>query len=161
MALVVNGVTIPTNVANAITVNGVDIKSVYHNGVIIWQQALSTLTGWSGQSVDDSMSNIGIRTSGMLFNAHSVQGDGAWITTNGDGTFTGSSSNPYWTIVSSGNNIKESGSTSWVTYNYSTETFSGENNAGALGITSGGGGIRTYYVGATENIYYTPYIYLT
>ena len=40
MPLVVNGVTIPTNVANALMVNGVSVTQVIANGVQVWLQNL-------------------------------------------------------------------------------------------------------------------------
>jgi|688.fasta_scaffold06971_9 hypothetical protein len=42
MPLVVNGVTIPENVANALMVNGVSITQVIANGTLVWAKVVAT-----------------------------------------------------------------------------------------------------------------------
>ena len=44
MPLIFNGVTIPENVANAFTFNGVDITQVFFNNASIWLQNLIPIT---------------------------------------------------------------------------------------------------------------------
>lgn len=50
MALVFNGVTIPTNVANALSFNGTNITKVIADGVTVWTQNLFK-GQWSGSSI--------------------------------------------------------------------------------------------------------------
>ena len=45
MPLVVNGVTIPQNVANALMVNGISVTQVIANGVAVWSQILGAAVG--------------------------------------------------------------------------------------------------------------------
>ena len=93
MPLVVNGVTIPTDVANALNVNGSNITAVYANGISVWEQQLFAAQ-WSGDSLAVSGSYVaGVSVSGNLFRHRYSSIYGAWITTNSNGTFTSTSSN--------------------------------------------------------------------
>lgn len=127
MPLVFNGVTIPENVANALTVNGADIHDVYFNGVQVWHQSLINITGWSG---DSFYNTYGVDTSGLLWRANS---DGAWISTSQLGVFIGNSNSwnsssfvePIY-ITTSGSQFMYG--TNWVTFEPSLESFSGVTN---------------------------------
>lgn len=91
MALIFNGTTIPSNVANALIYNGTSITKVVFNSTIVWAQS-SFQAKWSGSSTSsDSYGYFTISTSGNLFRYVNRYHAGAWITTNMDGTFTGNS----------------------------------------------------------------------
>lgn len=141
MPLYANGTLIPENVANALTVNGVNITQVIANGVAVWTQSLSNITGWSGNSI---VSDLGFDSSGMLFRAAGSTASGAWITTNADGTFTGSSTATYpvsksWSITTSGSNLKASANATWVNFNLTTEVLSGGDLFPGLTFRTSGG----------------------
>jgi hypothetical protein len=106
MPLVVNGVTIPTNVANVLGVNGVNIQNVYCNGVHVWHQSLAFLIptysggfnygGWAGSwylNQGGAGHMYGIRYSGNLLAwAHNSSAysavDQGWISVNGIGQYS-------------------------------------------------------------------------
>jgi hypothetical protein len=120
MSLIVNGITIPTNVANVLKVNGTSVTSVIVNTTQVWIQSLVTalIAGWSGSSL---ASTIGIQTSG--FNYRSVafnQYIGPWQTVSNIGIFSGSSFFQSTSgIETSGNLLRYSGGggteSGWVT----------------------------------------------
>lgn len=89
MPLQFNGVTIPENVANALTVNGIDIKDVYFNGVQVWHQSLFAGV-WSGSSIQNNSN--GIETSGSAYR-YKVSTDkyGPWVYLSPSGLGTGES----------------------------------------------------------------------
>jgi hypothetical protein len=84
MPLVVNGVTIPQNVANALMVKGVSIKQVIANGMAVWSQSLLNAI-WSGDSVAGF---IAFLVSGNLFRGSMSNVASPWNVANSDGTFT-------------------------------------------------------------------------
>lgn len=92
MAIIFNGTTIPENVANALSFNGVNITDVFFNGVQVWDQLLFNAL-WSGDSlVDVSGQIVGIDTSGSLHRQIVYQFGGPaaatpWGTVNSNGTF--------------------------------------------------------------------------
>ena len=96
MPLVFNGVTIPENVANALSFNGVDITDVFFNGVQVWNQALFNAT-WSGNSLD-SINNFGIQTSGNLCRISYNTVWGAWISADSSGLLSGTSQTDFFGI---------------------------------------------------------------
>jgi hypothetical protein len=153
MPLVVNGTTIPQNVANALMVNGVSVKQVIANGVTVWSLALGPTVGWSGDSIETNVYNQGLDTSGFLFRACNFAQYGAWNTANGDGTFTGTSICPNLGYYSSGNTIGlGSYSTGVVTYASSNKSFTGGsqgtgttqglNSSGIFRLETSGGLLR-------------------
>ena len=103
MPLVVNGVTIPENVANALMVNGVSVTQVIANGVAVWTQSLN-LT-WSGDSLS---AGYGLTVSSNLFRHNNPSSSGIWLTANLNGTFSGGTSTatavPSTNLVTYGNN---------------------------------------------------------
>jgi hypothetical protein len=143
MPLVVNGTTIPTNVANALMVNGVNITQVIANGVNVWTQQLSLSVGWSGSSIVIDSSNvrhIGLQTSGFSYRVAWYADDwfdmsGAWQSVSPAGIFSGNSTsgNPNYVIQVSGNNIRvnvgNAVSSTWVTL-ATNGTFSGYSTSG-------------------------------
>lgn len=54
MPIVVNGTTIPENVANALNVNGTNITSVVCDGVTVWTQSLIVREPASGEYYDSA-----------------------------------------------------------------------------------------------------------
>jgi len=80
MPLIFNGVTIPEDVANALTFNGFDITDVFFNGVQVWDQVLYSGI-WSGNSysVYGGLTQ-GIEVSGNLARMYTSSiGSGNWI----------------------------------------------------------------------------------
>ena len=90
MALIFNGTTVPTNVANALTYNGTSVTMVVFNSTTVWTQSLFQAK-WSGNSQSGGTYFFTISTSGNLLRYVSKNKTGAWITTNLNGTFTGNS----------------------------------------------------------------------
>lgn len=88
MALIFNGTTVPTNVANALIYNGTSITNVVFNSTTVWTQSLFQAQ-WSGSS--QSSGYFTMSTSGNLLRYVTPHYTGAWITTNMNGTFTGNS----------------------------------------------------------------------
>lgn len=123
MPLVFNGVTIPENVANALTMNGADIHDVYFNGVNVWHQSLCKVcSGWSGNSLADG--KYGLDSSGTNWRMRIGTTYGAYITTSNLGIFTGNSSAAGWAFNTSGSLFKLNTS-EWITYNPDIKQFSG------------------------------------
>lgn len=90
MPLIYNGTTVPTNVANTLNYNGSNVTAVIFNGTTVWTQSLFNAK-WSGNST--FYTNFGFTVSNNLFRVMlPTSRYGAWITTNTNGTFTGSSS---------------------------------------------------------------------
>ena len=173
MPLVMNGTTIPENVANAFSFNGVNITQVVYNGVAVWKKSLNLL--WSGNSlaaVGNATVN-GFRTSNNLIRWEWGNGYvGAWITANANGTFTGDSIplSSYEALRGSSNTLK------WFTQmgavgglvTYLNKAFTGSSVIAAYGscdefgctyqnIDTSGGLMRWRY-GSTVG---APYISLT
>lgn len=105
MALTIDGVLIPEDHANALTVNGSDVTAVWADGVQVWAQQLFAAQ-WSGDSYLEYNYNSyvydwsGINVSGGMFRAAAVKRaiymaleySSTWIITNIDGTFSASDS---------------------------------------------------------------------
>jgi hypothetical protein len=89
MPLVVNGTTIPTNVANALMVNGVSITQVIANGVAVWTQSLFSAT-WSGNSIfTTGYSTYGFLASGNLIRVVSTTSYTPYLSVSTSGVFSG------------------------------------------------------------------------
>ena len=144
MPLVVNGTTIPTNVANSLMVNGVNITQVIANGVAVWTQQLGLSIGWSGNSIMntwDASNDMGIETSGLNYRYYYFSGGrnyhGSWQSVSPSGIFSGDSlytdaSGSYGLSVSA-NNIRTVGyyssyAPTWTTL-AANGTFSGSSTA--------------------------------
>jgi hypothetical protein len=127
MALIIDGVTIPENVANAITCDGVDIHQVIIDGVVVWTQSLGPTVGWSGDSIVAFFGDTGIKTSGVLFQSVVITSLGAWIPISGGVTDANESTvfTPYRMYIAASNNVLTSTSGSAITWNAATKTFSG------------------------------------
>ena len=167
MPLVVNGTTIPTNVANALMVNGVSITKVVANGVAVWNQSLFNGV-WSG-TVDITKNHISISGSsyriGVIGSYNSGVFYGGWITVVspsniGSGTSSVTPGTQY--AVSNTKGFSVSGlliASIWgttygpwgVSFSPSTLTFSGHSSAsssqtpgtfGFVGIESSGNMLR-------------------
>ena len=135
MALSFNGTTLATNL-DAVMFNGTAVSKVMFNGTEVWAKAVSL--NWSGNSLISS--NTGIEVSGNLFRARFFSGQGAWITAQANGTFTGDSTadsgsyNQYITLSTSGNLVRiamgweDAGA--WVTYTAATKKFTGASQSG-------------------------------
>lgn len=149
MALNFNGTTLATNI-DAVVFNGTAVSKVMFNGVEVWAKAVSL--NWSGNSLISGI-NTGIEVSGNLFRARRFSWQGAWITAQANGTFTGDS-----TATSNGNGISLSVSGNlvrvamvgvspgaWVTYTLANKAFTGTSQSG-----------RSYngYSGYTNHYYY-------
>jgi hypothetical protein len=132
MPLVVNGVTIPQNVANALMVNGVNITQVIANGVAVWTQSLEpVIAGWTGNmfQTGPAYGTRGLQVSGLNCRAYSEGAYvGAWIVSSANG------------ILQSGVSLDESGlrmefigpnliksnySSGYVVYDRYTQAFTG------------------------------------
>lgn len=93
MPLVMNGVIIPENVANAFYFNGVNITDVFMNGVQVWNQSLFSAL-WSGSSYGTYNGTYGLQTSGSQFRSYdSYNGVGVWLTVSLSGFPNGTTNN--------------------------------------------------------------------
>lgn len=151
MPLVFNGVTIPENVANAFSFNGVDITDVYFNGVQVWHQSLGPTVGWSGDSFYTYSVVQGISVSGFSFRFRIGDGYGAWLTVTSSGLPAGlsvaSSGMQTRGIESYSSNLWRhyytySQSSTYISYNPSTKVFTGTSLYTLMGFTTSGGLIR-------------------
>lgn len=91
MPLVMNGTTIPENVASVFSFNGVNITQVFHNGVQVWAQRL-VIGVWSGSSAINYKS--GLVTSGSNYRLQigtATTYYGNWLTLSSIGLGVGSS----------------------------------------------------------------------
>ena len=94
MSLVMNGVEIPENVANAFSFNGVNITDIFFNGVQVWNQSLfagvfsgdSTITFNGAWSTVDTSGNLIRHDSGY----RSSFGQTGFASLGADGNFTSS-----------------------------------------------------------------------
>ena len=150
MSLTANGVLIPEDAANALTVNGVDITEVWANGVSVWQQQLFAAQ-WSGNSLTPD--SRGMQVSGSSFRVMNDSSTvGAWLSANINGTFQNGQSITFIGLHSGGNQSTAVNGikTSWFTQNYySTDQiyFSIANGftgscTGTLAIETSGGLMR-------------------
>lgn len=174
MSIVVNGTTIPENVANALNVNGTNITSVVCNGVTVWTQSLFNAT-WSGSSISSSIV-FGIEASGSSWRCKYGTLYGAWSSVTLSGTFTANSFYyvPYgYGIEVSGNLMKvgEQFDGAWVTFTLSTKQFTGNSDGYSIDsesgqyshelLTTSGGLIRGGAQAWGSAYYYGQYISLT
>lgn len=171
MSIVVNGTTIPENVANALNVNGTNITSVVCNGTTVWTQSLNL--NWSGSSINAW--GYGIETSGSNYAYKVGSNYGSWQSVGIDGIFSGNSTISTAQGIQgfsvSGSNIRtvfvNKYSSTWASYSLVLKSFSGSSLARVIveGIadycldTSGGLIRYRYTVDGTEVS--GPYISLT
>lgn len=152
MALVFNGVTIPTNVANALKFNGANITKVIFNGVQVWLQSLA-LT-WSGDSIatlSPMTTAAGLDSNGNLWRWYTTTVSGAWQSVAlATGYFSGDSigekgGDMNLGIDSSSNLMRAkvwqdaygSGNYgNWVTYTVGTKSWSGASDKTTFGYAS-------------------------
>lgn len=176
MPIVVNGTTIPENVANALNVNGVNITSVVCDGVPVWAQNLFNAT-WSGNSfVNPAGTTLGVEASGSNYRFKMYTQYGAFKQANSNGTFSGNSTYSVFGgvegIVVSSNLIgviSGSNRTGWATFDLATKAFSGnsyaytQGDADTLALQTSGGLLRFSYTWSSYNgvTYNAPYISLT
>ena len=133
MAINFNGTTLATNI-NAVVFNGTAVTKVMFNGTEVWAKMANL--AWSGNSL--IYGNRGIEVSGNLFRAVSSGAQGAWITAQSNGTFTGDSSteDAYqgMSLSVSGNLVrtKMAGEPAgaWVTYTLANKAFTGTSQSG-------------------------------
>jgi len=181
MAIVVNGITIPTNVANALNVNGTNITSVICNGTTVWAQSLN-LT-WSGSSLQTTyFTSSGLSCSGSSYMYDgmnvAIATSGGWQSVSSSGVFSGNSigtqGNGYQLGFSvSGNLIKAYGqgaTSNWVTYTLASKQFSGssyslidmgEGENEVITLETSGGLIRFGAALSNVALKYGPWISLT
>ena len=181
MALIMNGTTIPTNVANVLKYNGTNITTLIFNGTTVWAQSLFNAK-WSGNSIINA---AGIEVSNNLFRLVYEAYKGAWITATTSGTFTGGPSlvNNQLEISVSSNLMrvlakdpvtgKAGAYGNWVTFTLATATFTGSSlsyqsatdyygatNSWSISVETSGGLLR-YGHGFSKTIgYWGPYISL-
>ena len=142
MAINFNGTTLATNI-DAVVFNGTAVTKVMFNGTEVWAKMVNL--AWSGNSLISG--NRGIEVSGNLFRAVSSGAQGAWITAQSNGTFTGDSSTEGayqgMSLSVSGNlvRIKFSGEPAgaWVTYTVANKAFTG------VSLSGWGYGNSNYY----------------
>ena len=133
MAINFNGTTLATNI-DAVVFNGTAVTKVMFNGTEVWAKAVSL--NWSGNSLISGPT--GIEVSGNLFRARHFSGQGAWITAQSNGTFTGDSSTEGvyqgMSLSVSGNlvriKMRDSAAGTWVTYTIANKAFTGESISG-------------------------------
>lgn len=172
MPIVVNGTTIPENVANSLNVNGTNITSVVCDGITVWTQSLFNAT-WSGG--DSTAFQYILSTSGSLarLSGNSIWTTGGWVSVNTDGTFTAGTSestangftNTLYFGTSAGlpNQLRIRFKNSYLApalVSFSINGgFSGESIAnsgtGIMGLQTSGGLIRMYSFYSAKNYYGT------
>lgn len=154
MPLIVNGTTIPTNVANTLKFNGNNVTSVVFNGTTVWQQSLFSGV-WSGNSLTSFTFNgittlSGITTSGSAYRYGSGTQNGAWLYSTSSGLGVGSSLFSYFTgkyqgIVSTATSfaLRNDGYAVVGSCGFSTVSkFSGSSLYNGFGFNTSGGLIR-------------------
>lgn len=180
MSLVINGVTIPTNVANALMVKGVSVTQVIANGVAVWTQSIGPTVGWSGQmlvayisgtnTVTKGMETSGLNYRWMFTSSMFSSAYGPWVQYT-NGAFSTSYYSVTGQVQGSGNSLRITTGTTlntWVTYSPSAKTFSGTAQTIA-GTTWGeydayetsGGLIRYTYRSTDAVLRSTPWVSLT
>lgn len=133
MAINFNGTTLATNI-DAVVFNGTAVTKVMFNGTEVWAKMVNL--AWSGNSLIGG--NRGIEVSGNLFRAVSSGAQGAWITAQSNGTFTGDSSTEGayqgMSLSVSGNlvrtKMKNEAAGAWVTYTVASKAFTGASQSG-------------------------------
>lgn len=149
MAINFNGTTLATNI-DAVVFNGTAVTKVMFNGTEVWAKMVNL--AWSGNSSINSGTR-GIGVSGNLFRALSSGAQGAWITAQSNGTFTGDSSTEGvyqgMSLSVSGNLVRikmsDRAAGTWVTYTIANKAFTG---------TSISGWRSTYSVDYSNHYYY-------
>ena len=134
MALSFNGTTLATNLA-AVMFNGTAVSKVMFNGTEVWAKLVNL--AFSGNSLINSNAR-GIQVSGNLFRAINAGVQGAWITAQSNGTFTGDSSTEATyqgvSLSVSGNlvriKMRDQAVGAWVTYTGATKAFTGTSISG-------------------------------
>ncbi len=92
MAVVINGVTVPQDSANAFKFNGSDVTDAYFNGTKVFTQSLFSAT-WSGSSTAPFFTSaVGINTSGgsarAYYSSSGTPSYGGWSTVTSSGTWS-------------------------------------------------------------------------
>ena len=148
MAINFNGTTLATNI-NAVVFNGTAVTKVMFNGAEVWAKMVNL--AWSGNSLISG--NRGIEVSGNLFRAVSSGAQGAWITAQSNGTFTGDSSTEGayqgMSLSVSGNLVRTKmageAAGAWVTYTVANKAFTDASQSGWAYTDSYGGYSNHYY----------------
>ena len=133
MAINFNGTTLATDI-DAVVFNGTAVTKVMFNGTEVWAKMVNL--AWSGNSLISG--NRGIEVSGNLFRALSSGAQGAWITAQSNGTFTGDSSTEGvyqgMSLSVSGNLVRTKmageAAGAWVTYTVANKAFTGTSQSG-------------------------------
>ena len=133
MAINFNGTTLATNI-DAVVFNGTAVTKVMFNGTEVWAKMVNL--AWSGNSLISG--NRGIEVSGNLFRAVSSGAQGAWITAQSNGTFTGDSSTEGayqgMSLSVSGNlvrtKMRDEAAGAWVTYTVASQALTGTSQSG-------------------------------
>ena len=133
MAINFNGTTLATNI-NAVVFNDTAVTKVMFNGTEVWAKMVNL--AWSGNSLING--NKGIEVKGNLFRALSSGAQGAWITAQSNGTFTGDSSTEGayqgMSLSVSGNLVRTKmrgeAAGAWVTYTIANKAFTGASQSG-------------------------------
>jgi hypothetical protein len=120
MPLVMNGVIIPENVANAFMFNGVSVTDAFMNGVQVFNQSLFSAT-WSGSTIDGTN---GLTTSGATYRWSNGSRIFNWLTANSYGLASGTSSSTDGTIYGLITTTPTTFELFSGTYNIGTITFS-------------------------------------
>ena len=149
MAINFNGTTLATNI-DAVVFNGTAVTKVMFNGTEVWAKMANL--AWSGNSLISG--NRGIEVSGNLFRAVGSGAQGAWITAQSNGTFTGDSSTEDafqgMSLSVSGNLVrtKMAGEPAgaWVTYTVANKAFTGASQSGLVYIDYAGFYRNRYHV---------------
>ena len=147
MAINFNGTTLATNI-NAVVFNGTPVSKVMFNGTEVWAKLVNL--AFSGNSLINNNAR-GIQVSGNLFRAINAGAQGAWITAQSNGTFTGDSSTEATyqgvSLSVSGNlvrvKMRDYVAGAWVTYTVSTKAFTGTSISGT---DDGGNSNHLYYL---------------
>ena len=134
MAINFNGTTLATNI-DAVVFNGTAVTKVMFNGTEVWAKMVNL--AWSGNSLINGGTR-GIGVSGNLFRALSSGAQGAWITAQSNGTFTGDSSTEGvyqgMSLSVSGNlvriKMRDRAAGTWVTYTIANKAFTGTSVSG-------------------------------
>ena len=170
MALIFNGTTVPSNVANALIYNGTSITKVVFNSTIVWAQN-SFQAKWSGSSTSGHWYYFSMNTSGNLLRYTNKYNTGAWITATTSGTFVGNSlvEGGYTGFITSSNLLRFrfyapyngwADTANWCTYTIANKQWTGTSwseyyyNGGYQSVThrleTSGGLIRAIAYSATD-----------
>jgi hypothetical protein len=172
MPLIVNGVEISQNVANALMVNGVSVTQVIANGVAVWTQNLINLTSWSGNSIYWGNNTYrwgwywgwsqthGIETSGLSFRRWWNNGTvSPWATISSTtGVITGGGYANWWWYWNNRTPLWVSGTSfsfgnGWMTLDPYSKSFSGQTTDGWYGWGWDGWYWNGYWGWGKEGVY--------